>query len=58
MLNQTKQSKEKNNGIQHKPHEFGMIAGPTPDIHQLLETVGSLKEYIIRFNEDGTDDIH
>ena len=59
----TKQSKMRREsimygiGIEHTRNEFGMIDGTTNDIFELLETEGAHKERIIRFNEDGTDDV-
>jgi hypothetical protein len=44
-------------GIEHSPHEFGMIDGPNESLEDMLETIGDNKHHIIRFNKDGTDDI-
>lgn len=45
-------------GTEHSPGEFGMCHGPHPDENEMLEKVGmSRKDCIIRFNEDGTDEV-
>jgi hypothetical protein len=45
-------------GIEHKPHELDMTDGPFPTLIEALEIVPESKlSKIIRFNENGTDDI-
>ena len=45
-------------GTEHRPGEFGMWEGPSPDEKEMLEVVGSTrKDCIIRLNEDGTDEV-
>lgn len=45
-------------GTEHKPGEFRMWEGPNPNEGEMLEVVGSTrKDCIIRYNEDGTDEV-
>lgn len=34
-------------GIKHGPKEYGMVAGPTPDLNELLHCYGQKWTYII-----------
>lgn len=44
-------------GTEYTPGEFGMIDGPNSNIYELLDKVCGNGDCIIRFNEDGTDDV-
>jgi len=45
-------------GIQHGPHEFGMLHGPWPNLKMALETVGGdERAAIIRFNPNMSEEI-
>lgn len=45
-------------GTEHKRGEIGMRNGPNPELKEMLEVVGnSVRDCIIRFNQNGTDEI-
>jgi hypothetical protein len=45
-------------GIEYEYNEFGMTDGPSSELYIMLEIApGEDKSCVIRFNEDGTDDV-
>jgi hypothetical protein len=45
-------------GYEEKPGSFGMYDGPTPSLHEILESVPcGVNPCIIRFNLDGTEEV-